>query len=610
VLWWPGENGKFSFSMKMNWAIDRVDGDVVLLLNDDTEVVAPDWLSSMVGYLQMPGVGIVGALLRFPDGRVQHAGIVAGLEGGRCGHAFRLSSLNDRGYYSLISVARNCLGVTAACLLVPRSLYLRLGGFNEKEFAVAYNDPDFCFRAHDLDYRIVYTPNAELIHYEGATRDFGDDPDEEHAYLEKYSERRDPYYNPNFSTAEGNFLFKPTNVPVRQGGKFRVAFISHNMNWEGAPRHLLHVVTGLKALATIEPVVFSLCSGPLATDFEANGVTVKVLPPTPGWDASVADYASWLSLVRGELAKSRVNAVFANTLECFFAVDAASQLGLPSIWNIHESEGEEYFQRWSSEMREIALKCFFSPYRVIFVANSTRDVYATLNANNNAITIKSGYVAASGAPITRIDARAHLGVPEEAVLFLSVGTVCERKSQADIVLALSKLLERGVNIERLRLIVVGDLRSDYSEELHLKINALPLALRDRMTLVARTSDVQLYYAAADVFICSSLIESYPSVILEAMDAGLPIITTPVFGIAEQVKEHRNALFFTPGDFGQLATHVQNLLENDAQRVEFGRYSRRQLRSLPSKRTMMHQYEDTIRQACTASVLSRFDVSFQ
>ena len=563
----------------------------------------------MVGYLQMPGVGIVGALLRFPDGRVQHAGIVAGLEGGRCGHAFRLSSLNDRGYYSLISVARNCFGVTAACLLVPRSLYLRLGGFNEKEFAVAYNDPDFCFRAHDLGYRIVYTPNAELIHYEGATRDFGDDPDEEHAYLEKYSERRDPYYNPNFSTAEGNFRFQPTNVPVRQGGKFRVAFVSHNMNWEGAPRHLLHVVTGLKALATIDPIVFSLCGGPLETAFEANGVTVKVLTPPPGWDASLEHYTSWLTFVRGELVKYRVSAVFANTLECFFAVDAASRLSIPSIWNIHESEGEEYFRGWSIETREIALKCFSSPYRVIFVANSTRDVYATLDTNNTAITVKNGYVGASGTPMTRIDARmhlgidarTHLGVPEEAVLFLSVGTVCERKGQVDIVLALSTLLERGVNIERLRLIIVGDLANEYSEQLHVKIDALPLVLKRKINVVAKTDNVQLFYEAADVFICSSRVESYPSVILEAMDAGLPIITTPVFGIVEQVKEHRNALFFPPGDVGQLATHVQHLLENDAQRVEFGFYSRRQLRSLPSKRTMIHQYEDTLRQACTSSV---------
>ena len=119
----------------------------------------------MVGWSRLEGIGAVRARLLYPDGRVQHAGVVHGLDEGLAGHAFRLLPRWERGTFNLASVSRNCAAVTAACMLTPRELFSRVGGFDEARFAVAYNDPDYCHRLVNASYRIVYCtePEASLI---------------------------------------------------------------------------------------------------------------------------------------------------------------------------------------------------------------------------------------------------------------------------------------------------------------------------------------------------------------------------------------------------------------------------------------------------------------
>lgn len=601
VIWWAPQDRIFNFARKMNWATAQVDSAFVLLLNDDTEVVNPQWLSSMVGYALLPGVGAVGALLRYPDGRVQHAGVVSGLEGGACDHAFKLAKPGDRGTYSLISAARNCSAVTAACMLVPRRLYLAFDGLDEENFGVAYNDPDFCFRLHDGGFRIVYTPNAELIHYEGFTRGFGDDPDEVAAYLGRHAERVDPYFNPNFTRANVAFTAIPTLAAPPTTDPVIVGFVSHNMNWEGAPRHLFNLVVELAQSATIKPVVFSLADGPLAAELASRGVMVRLLPPAPGWGCGQEIYQDWLRLVEGIFSSQCISGIFANTLECFFAVDAARNIGIPSIWNIHESEGEQYFANWSDLVRDVALACFAKAYRIVYVAHATARVYAQLDRNNVSMTIKNGYVAPGGTQLSRRAARARLGIDDNTLVFLSVGTVCARKSQIDIIRALSGFADDEA--AAFRIYIVGDRPSPYSDDLASAIAALPDTLRGQVVVVGETGDVAPYFMAADVFLCASRMESYPSVILEAMGAGLAIVTTPVFGIAEQVREGKNALFFQPGDAETLHSHLRDLAQDRDKVARMRAYSQRQLRSLPSYDYMIHAYEKIIMESIYASTFA-------
>jgi O-antigen biosynthesis protein len=149
---------------------------------------------------------------------------------------------------------------------------------------------------------------------------------------------------------------------------------------------------------------------------------------------------------------------------------------------------------------------------------------------------------------------------------------------------------------RLRIFIVGDRASEYSARLHEEANALPPDIAARLTIVPETGEPHRYYHAADIAVCCSRIESYPRVILEAMAFGLPIITTPVFGIAEQVRDRVNGLFYKPGDALELANHLARLISDDTLRARLGANSLSVLESLPGIGDMLDGYGRLFREA--------------
>lgn len=199
----------FNFAAINNFAVAQARGELVCLLNNDTEVINPDWLEEMVTRLLQPGVGVVGARLYFSDGRVQHAGDVLG-PGGCAHHLFGILEADDPGYLNRAVLPQDLSAVTAACLLTSRTLYQRLGGLDADHLPVAFNDVDYCLRVREAGLRVVYTPYAELYHHESVSRG-RDDSDEKRARSERelaymYRRwpdviRRDPFYNPNLNYA-------------------------------------------------------------------------------------------------------------------------------------------------------------------------------------------------------------------------------------------------------------------------------------------------------------------------------------------------------------------------------------------------------------------------
>jgi GT2 family glycosyltransferase len=161
--------GAFNYSALNNAAARVANGTVLALLNNDIEALAEDWLDEMVGYALDPAIGCVGAKLYYPDGTIQHAGIVTGLLGG-AGHLDKRSPGRERGYLDRLVTVRNVSAVTGACLVVRRNIYEQLGGLDEEAFGIAFNDVDFCLRAEAAGYRNVWTPFAELIHHESVSR--------------------------------------------------------------------------------------------------------------------------------------------------------------------------------------------------------------------------------------------------------------------------------------------------------------------------------------------------------------------------------------------------------------------------------------------------------
>jgi GT2 family glycosyltransferase len=191
VLRFPHE---FNFSKIVNFAAKEAeDFEYLLFLNNDTEVISGEWIEAMLEHAQRPEVAVVGGRLLFPDGRPQHEGILVGPGGGLAGN------IDHLGYFGLGRCIQNVSAVTAACMLVRRERFHEVGGFDER-LRVAYNDVDFCLRAREKGYLVVYTPYAMLYHHEGGTRGRTGRThpvEDEDLFRRRWGAYRDVYYNPN-----------------------------------------------------------------------------------------------------------------------------------------------------------------------------------------------------------------------------------------------------------------------------------------------------------------------------------------------------------------------------------------------------------------------------
>ncbi len=160
----------FNYSAINNFAVRQARGELLCLLNNDTEVISPGWLDEMASLAMRPGTGAVGAMLYYPNETIQHAGVELGLASGLPGHRFFGKPRGYPGPRGLLRHVQTLSAVTAACLVIRKSIYEEAGGLDETEFVIAYNDVDFCLRVQARGYRNVWTPFAELYHHETATR--------------------------------------------------------------------------------------------------------------------------------------------------------------------------------------------------------------------------------------------------------------------------------------------------------------------------------------------------------------------------------------------------------------------------------------------------------
>ncbi len=205
--------GKFNYSAINNFGASCAKGEHLLLLNNDIEVITPDWIQEMLMFSQRADVGAVGAMLYYPDNTIQHAGVIVGL-GGVAGHSHKHFKRNDRGYMYRLAYAQNLTAVTAACLMVKKAVWDEVGGLDE-DFQVAFNDVDFCMRVRRAGYLNVWTPFAELYHYESKSRGYEDTPEKQKRFegeIRRFQERwvkelaaGDPYYNPNLTLDREDF---------------------------------------------------------------------------------------------------------------------------------------------------------------------------------------------------------------------------------------------------------------------------------------------------------------------------------------------------------------------------------------------------------------------
>lgn len=206
-------NYPFNYSAINNFGASHAKGDVLGLINNDVEVISPGWLSEMVGHALRPEIGCVGAKLYYSNGQIQHGGVVLGL-GDVAGHAHRFLQSDDDGYQGRLKLVQNYSAVTAACLVVRREVFEKVGGLNEEHLTVAYNDVDFCLRVLEAGYRNLWTPYAELYHHESISRGEDNTPEKQLRYEKEVNYMKsvwgdklenDPCYNPNLSLRREDF---------------------------------------------------------------------------------------------------------------------------------------------------------------------------------------------------------------------------------------------------------------------------------------------------------------------------------------------------------------------------------------------------------------------
>jgi lipopolysaccharide biosynthesis protein/glycosyltransferase involved in cell wall biosynthesis len=246
----------FNYSALNNSAVTQCHGELVGLINNDIEVISPAWLTEMVSHAIRPGIGAVGARLWYPNDTLQHGGVILGI-GGAAGHSHKGLPADRYGYFNRAVLTQSYSAVTAACLIIRKSIYEQVRGLNEIDLSIAYNDVDFCLRVREAGYKNIWTPYAELYHYESATRGHEDTPEKKARLAREMSYLKarwgdlllnDPSYSPNLTLDKEDFSYSwPPRVQSNES--FLIPYDSEFQ----CNDDFLHQKTDIKAIAFYLP---------------------------------------------------------------------------------------------------------------------------------------------------------------------------------------------------------------------------------------------------------------------------------------------------------------------------------------------------------------------
>ncbi len=363
----------FNYAAIHNEVIEHLEESVqyLLLLNNDTEVRTPGWLSTLVGYVQFPGVGAVGARLLYADGRIQHAGISRSLDARLPTHLHRGAPWwRTTEGSSSPRTTTNVDAITAACMLIRRDLFRELGGFDQVSFGVGYNDVDLCERIQKRGLRIVYAAEAELLHLEGASRGLTDSPIEASRYQDLWGDFPNRHQHPMVRVDSGEPV-RPLRNHLRGLGRFRdlrpllVVESDRRSDAIGMARQLHRYLTASHRLE----VVLELPDRP-------DGLN----PPDPS--ARVAELLE-------RIDRDRINLVHGIGAGAFVAIKAAQEHSLPSLWSFREFiDFREAYQDLDQEHARVALQSGSDANLVLFPSGAVRSCFHPLASGWNAELIR------------------------------------------------------------------------------------------------------------------------------------------------------------------------------------------------------------------------------
>jgi O-antigen biosynthesis protein len=558
----------FNYSHLVNLAMPHVDTPLVLHLNNDVNALETGWLEEMAGWFSIPEVGVVGAKLVYPDKTLNHTGIILGPHSGLADTLFIKQNEDEVPDVSGHSAARDVSAVTGACLLTRTELYRQLRGFDEGKYSVAYNDVDYCLRARDAGRRVIYTPQAKLMHWGSATRGVTFSDEEHIAFASQYGSRADPFVSPHLQWHDGGLTVRSDRAMNVEGVNYTsLLLVTHNLNLEGAPLFLFEYATWMVRQGRFRVELVTCEDGPLRSGYEDLGVRITVIDRHPLFAAkSPQEFAEQLAQVRRQVPVDTVDVVVCNTMVSFWAVHLARLAGKPSLWYIHESTSlHRFFHKMLlPEMLGGVRTALSSATRVCFLCEASRAYHEDENVRGNFRNVRSWIRLAEIEKFKRAHRRPDLrrkhGFAEDDVVVANIGTVCERKGQHIFIRAVEQLVRspQGAGPGQHRFVLVGARPGIYLDILTADIARLGLDLK----LVPETREVFDFMLLSDVFVCSSFEESFPRVVLEAMAFRTPIVTTDVHGVVEMVRQRTEAYLVQPGDVAGLATMIKTCLAKE------------------------------------------------
>jgi len=584
-------DGVPNISKMYNAGSERATGEFYLFSICDNAPSRAEWLQQLAGWCGLETAGAVGPRLLKRNGQIRHASFAYPQDGIQVAFPFEGYSGEKHGYMFLSRATHECAAVSAECLMTRRSLFEQAGRFRTELSTLQDVGIRYCDDIRLSAKTVLICPSAEL-------RSQRDHEPFSPAPASVRPSGGDPYYNVNLGRDASLFLPSMYSPPLRRAEPVKVVFVSHNLDNEGAPITLFDLITGLHAAGIVHPTVLSPKDGPLSSLYRERGIPVRFFQPATARDSFQA-YANYRKILGGKFLEVGATVVVANTLEMFIAINAATQHDIPTIWCHHESGSwKNYFNRFPKHVRAHAYAAFGQAYGVTYVAEATRKAWNAVQTRQNFYTIRYAIPperqSADVARWFRVEARAKLGIEDDEIAVLLLGSVCARKGQIDLVQAANALPE---HFGRVRFFIVGAfVEQRYHKKILREFAKLRPEMQARMTIAGPVDDATLFYAASDIFTCCSRKESAPRVLLEAMAFQLPIISTPVDGIPELVRENQNALFYQPGDIKKLSEHLSSLIVSADERKRLGSNGPCTVSEISNYKNAVEQFGELIRRA--------------
>ncbi|MCP5085028.1 MAG: glycosyltransferase family 4 protein [Alphaproteobacteria bacterium] len=395
------------------------------------------------------------------------------------------------------------------------------------------------------------------------------------------------------------------------GARPKILYYSHNMEWQGAPNSLLELAVGVKRDGKFVPVVMTASDGPLTAIYGAEGIGQIADPRKGNPFKDEEKFETYISKLTRQFRSAKPSVIHANTLQSFHAVVAARRAGIPVVFNVRESENPNtYFDFLPEPLRQHAYETYNTADKLVFVSQTTKSGWEKSGQSRGSVVVQNGIDV--GRLMTRVygnsrqQSRLRSSIAPDDVVVLSVGTLCERKGQLDILYAISKL--PPALLPRLKFYFFGSKPNEYAGifrstvESVVEATGVEINVLEESRTEADAVRVAQAYLSADVFILSSRLESYPRTILEALSFSLPVISTRCFGALEMVEEGKSGYFYDTGDAAELSDRLARLASNDTARREMAKQARERFSQLQSYDQMLDQY-----QAIYADLMTKGDV---